>query len=48
MLDIIFIILGSYLQIIYVNNSIVIANIFKLSKPPIYLTYYHRYIILKS
>jgi len=31
---IVFIILGSFLQIIYIDKSMVIANFFKFSKPP--------------
>jgi len=48
MLDVLFIILESFLKIIYIDKSIIIAKFFKLSKIPIYLPHYHRYIILKT
>jgi len=34
-LDVVFIILGSFLQIIYIDRSIVITITFKSSKPPL-------------
>lgn len=48
MSDIIFIIFELFLQSIYIDKSIVIANFFKSSKPPIYLTHYYRNRILKT
>jgi len=43
---IVFIILGSFLQVIYIDGSIVITNFFKSSKAPyIYLIHNHRHII---
>jgi len=60
MLDVVFIVLFLLLlllllllhcdYLLYLNHfkPIVIANFFKSSKPPFYLTQYHRHIILRT
>jgi len=48
MLYLVFIILASVLQIIYNDLSIVIVNFLKSLNLPIYLTHYHRHIILTT